>query len=460
MRTARQQKNGRGIAAAFFNVGDLVMMGKFLNVPAKIVAFHDDGRGNPLVELQPLNKSPHKTKTIALFKIRRAPLATRLAVRYLKCANWMPMNKKSIDLIGARVAEQYIQAADDMEAILLKLRKGVTTPIESIGKLKKVLDHLGGWNIEPCIGIVHVLYETDFVSKVAAEVAELHAYARKHEVASLPVSPRADAIYVMDITDVRAAPGAGPEATGFEFKLWVGAAGFRITSPEGKTFEVLPEHNVWRRSIKQGDFRNLAKLGPKPATKFIRSFGYVTWLKKETSFSKQVLDALGMEEHQPGAQRTRNNTGSCGGCFRNVKLKASGGLPTVVNHGFTRPGWGSIQGNCISAGFPPFELSPEGTKHLVKVLILQQEKLRELLAQIDAGTLDILFVVPGDVRSLVRLGDRGWNKGVETAKRKFPDMIKSMASDIKPLERLIADWKERPLPAEGAIVQDWQFRNH
>lgn len=69
--------------AAFFNVGDVITFGKYQNKHARIVAFHDDGKGNPLVELEPLPKGRKKNKIIALFKIRHtksASLAARNAV--------------------------------------------------------------------------------------------------------------------------------------------------------------------------------------------------------------------------------------------------------------------------------------------------------------------------------------------------------------------------------------------
>jgi len=46
----------------------------------------------------------------------------------------------------------------------------------------------------------------------------------------------------------------------------------------------------------------------------------------------------------------------CEGDFRLHKL-------TMVHHGYKRPGYGEIVGDCFGVGYPPYELSTEGTEH-------------------------------------------------------------------------------------------------
>jgi hypothetical protein len=88
MRSASKPKFGNAVTAAFFNVGDIVTFGKYQNKRAKVVAFHDDGKGNPMVELEPIPKGKKKNQTIALFKIRRVKddkkTAARVVDRYLQ----------------------------------------------------------------------------------------------------------------------------------------------------------------------------------------------------------------------------------------------------------------------------------------------------------------------------------------------------------------------------------------
>lgn len=86
-RSASRVKHGQGVAAAFFNVDDEVTYGKYQNKPGKIVRFFDDGKGNPMVEIEPVPKGKKKNKELALFKIRhpkKDKTAERVAARYLE----------------------------------------------------------------------------------------------------------------------------------------------------------------------------------------------------------------------------------------------------------------------------------------------------------------------------------------------------------------------------------------
>jgi hypothetical protein len=286
-----------------------------------------------------------------------------------------------------------------------------------------------------------------------------HALAKQHEVTSLPSSPKPDEVYVMDVSDdlTPAYGGFMPDQLEFKLKLWIGAAGFKIVAPNGNTLEILPEYTTWTRGRTVIFLELLQKLGNKPATKYMRMYALTPWLKKETDFYKQVSDALGMEEHEKAAPRTKENTGSCACCFRNIKLRASGAsLRTIVNHGFKRPGWGEIVGNCIGVGFPPFELSPEGTKHLVKVLGEQRTEAETKLKKVNSETITVL---EGRGRGqLVKPGDPDWALAVSTAKTNLSRRIKWLTDDIEGLEKLIGKWQEQPLPKAGTTVTDWQFK--
>jgi hypothetical protein len=57
---------------AYFNVGDIVLMGKYKNMRGAIVGFGEDKWGNPTVEIEPTPKGRKKNKIIGLYKIWRA----------------------------------------------------------------------------------------------------------------------------------------------------------------------------------------------------------------------------------------------------------------------------------------------------------------------------------------------------------------------------------------------------
>jgi len=55
--------------AGYFNVGDVILWGKYKNKKGRIVNFHDDGKGHPLVEIEPIPKGRKQNKTFQLFKV-------------------------------------------------------------------------------------------------------------------------------------------------------------------------------------------------------------------------------------------------------------------------------------------------------------------------------------------------------------------------------------------------------
>ena len=78
------------VEAAFFNVGDMITYGKYLNKKAIIKGFTTDEKGYPAVEIEPYPKGSKQNKTLTLFKIRKVTptevpnmkLASKIAQRY------------------------------------------------------------------------------------------------------------------------------------------------------------------------------------------------------------------------------------------------------------------------------------------------------------------------------------------------------------------------------------------
>ena len=68
--------------------------------------------------------------------------------------------------------------------------------------------------------------------------------------------------------------------------------------------------------------------------------------------------------------------GTCPACTNHQKLsktRLSDGHPSMVLHGYNRPGWGYVLGNCFGVGFPPWELSPLGGEAWVDKLEMMIE---------------------------------------------------------------------------------------
>ncbi len=63
----------RIVTAAYFNVNDRVLYGKWKNKRGVIKAFSTDPKGNPLVEIEPTPKGRKKNKIMGLFKFWHDP---------------------------------------------------------------------------------------------------------------------------------------------------------------------------------------------------------------------------------------------------------------------------------------------------------------------------------------------------------------------------------------------------
>ena len=73
-----QRVAARHLVATYFNVGDIVLMGKYKNKRGRIVAFGEDKWGNPTVEVEPIPKGRKQNKVFGLFKIWRADVKEKV----------------------------------------------------------------------------------------------------------------------------------------------------------------------------------------------------------------------------------------------------------------------------------------------------------------------------------------------------------------------------------------------
>ena len=74
MEDAARKKN-----ASYFNVGDIILYGKYKNKKGKIVSFNTDPKGNPIVEIEPIPKGRKQNKIIQLFRIWRSDVDTMVS---------------------------------------------------------------------------------------------------------------------------------------------------------------------------------------------------------------------------------------------------------------------------------------------------------------------------------------------------------------------------------------------
>jgi hypothetical protein len=70
--------------------------------------------------------------------------------------------------------------------------------------------------------------------------------------------------------------------------------------------------------------------------------------------------------------RTIENTGTCGCCGKNVKMKSG----KLVDHGFELHGWGGRTSGCFGVGYEPVEISPKSMVEYLAYLEATLERLR------------------------------------------------------------------------------------
>lgn len=344
-----------------------------------------------------------------------------------------------------RVAARQV-SPEKIKDILLKLRKKAFSSL-SAGQLVAALESLGGWKIDTsAVGLKSQSYGKD--KKVVWDRDEEHVRrnwdsAKADEVQQLPANPVKGKKYTMDVSDIET--NKAGDAWKFTLFEWFGVPAVRFISPEGKSFDLI------------------GRDGKEPMKTPV--YDIAPWLYKETGIIDQISKALDMrtpdEEKADKAPRTRNNTGSCPCCFGNYKIRSkSNDLPEMVLHGFKRPGWGEIHGRCFGVSFPPFELSPKGTEHLIKHLQEGQDNREKHLRDLKSGKVTSLYIETSVKRMQLVTpeseGAAGWEKILKERIREVEWTKDKVEGDIRTLTKLVNGWELKPLPEEGRSLTVWK----
>lgn len=222
--------------------------------------------------------------------------------------------------------------------------------------------------------------------------------------------------------------------------------GFLVTASNGKTF----------RAIQRAGEPSLAD-----------------WLRDETNYLDVISDKAAEINRGMKKERLLKNegkalvagAGTCPACFGGFKLRSRRGAehPLLVLHGYERPGWGYVNGRCFGVEYPPFELSPEGSKAWVKELgailkglIETQTSLQKKLREPTSERKEIAFTSQNRDHTLhnerFTPDHPDWDKAVTRYREKAEfDLDRTVASiteikaDIVDLKRRIATWKPREL---------------
>lgn len=197
---------------------------------------------------------------------------------------------------------------------------------------------------------------------------------------------------------------------------------WRFTDPSGKTFDFTPNIPEYRGY-------------PPPAIQIGK-------ILEGSSLKKQVAGIVGdllAQKIEPGPE---NLSGTCPCCFTRYKIRNN----KMVVHGYSRPGWGEIEGRCFGAGHPPFEVSAEGSVALKEVFNSQIPVKEARLRDIRSGTLTELWVAPTSSFSrskgyMLNPGDMGWERRVGEEELRVEHEIKTLRDNVSSLKKAISEWE-------------------
>jgi len=333
-----------------------------------------------------------------------------------------------------------------MKELLVKLRKGASASL-TFGKIVQVLDALG-WRVAPVLGWTprHYVFQNEDQLVVAStsrmslgDLNELQAKLAAAQADELPEAPGAVGdVVVMDVGDVKQGSSQYGSPTSYFYRReWVGTEGLEIQSPRGEGRVLLVDHHELDRGR-----RSLADDTSAPSDMWRALM--------QMGVEDDVNAALGTEKHVPAAERTRENTGTCAACWGNYKLTSG----RLVLHGYERPGYGYIKGQCFGVDSQPIEMSVDCAgryrEFLEGVLAGEERKL----AKLESGEVE---AIEGWHGKIIRKGDPSFASKLEQEIRNTKYTVNQLKVDLDLYAKVIAAWKPRPMPKEGELQRSAGF---
>lgn len=270
-----------------------------------------------------------------------------------------------------------------------------------------------------------------------------------------PPNPMPGQTYIAPLGKPKVDEGPNPHVEGVVFYTltWKissvrrGVEVTRLTSPKGEVIDLEgPGSTLWTRLFKTDI--------DKKAQTFIDSEGIV---------------AKDAQKKAMKGYSANDIVGTCGICHNIQKLRNK----ELVLHGYTRPGYGWIQGSCFGVGYKAWELSPESVeayiKHLDRAIPNQRDHIGELKnAKSFVVLIDDKFLVKGSgqghrkyriTKNAFELADPKKYSYSEREKLGVPVVYDVYALDAANAEKIFDSQKARAVEAaEDQLKQMIQVR--
>lgn len=348
----------------------------------------------------------------------------------------------------------------DIMEMIMKLRKN-STGFLNPSKLFKIIQYVPGWKMEKGTFIIptepeHLTedrYEFRYVRYNDGEVfttvipgdndereqiEKLHALVKEYAVDKLPPPDKLGKakFFVTNLGDIKEEPFEHNDNIRLSFtaNLFTKERGHIITAPNDETFILTKQPGY--RIVVMTDFFKWAN--PKDG---------------DLNFRANAMAAAGLgeiEKNKYGNRRERDlaNTGTCGVCGGNYKMK----IGRLVDHGFTIPrGWGGRQGKCFGVGYEPFEVSPKACQDYIKLIKGEMEKYSKLLNKAKDGKLNKLMVKGHGFRAPMKEitpKDSNWDRQLKMYITNIEGQLRAMNSDLERYTEIVNNWKPDDLPEE------------
>lgn len=352
------------------------------------------------------------------------------------------------------------EMSEKTKGLLLKFRKGATASF-GLKDYETVLAAVGGWKVEKVVEVVFpeevprgfeaevfpaergvlrgcrmdgpadawvpafgaYLAKGDSLKEARAAVAALREKLLGMVVPAVPAKAKKNAGYVLEVGEIAEEKTSfGGFDIRFPVKLAWAAEGVRFTAPGGASLTELREPGYRRVTFYKTDA-------------FLKANGLL----------EEVLAVLDMPAHEPADPRTLENTGTCGCCGGNYKLRDG----RLVLHGYERPGYGYVLGSCFGVGYEPHEVSPKcAADFLAKVLLPAKAAKEAFIAKLNAGEITELTGGSRLKPVTVKVGEKGWAEALNATLGNAESELESIARDVEVFTARVAEWKPDLMPLE------------
>ncbi len=125
----------------------------------------------------------------------------------------------------------------------------------------------------------------------------------------------------------------------------------------------------------------------------------------------------------------------------------------MVHHGYRRPNTGSIEGDCPGVGYPPYEVSTEGTEHYLERVRVSLLQTQDFLARLTRGEVDTIYVrdYSGNferfpkMKPITAADGYDFQQGIRNKIAETKYQVEGLQREAGRCERLIRDWRPRPI---------------